>query len=92
MPGGLSHSDEVVYDEHPWTSPRNALFIAEKIAGVLDRLDPEHKAAYDANLAAYREELLALDQEFSQAVAKGRRDVLLFGDRFPSFTLLRPTA
>ena len=83
VPGGLSHSDEVVYDEHPWTSPRNALFIAEKIAGVLDRLDPEHKAAYDANLAAYREELLALDQEFSQAVAKGRRDVLLFGDRFP---------
>ena len=83
VPGGSSHADEVEFDEHPWTSPRNAILIAEKIAGALSGLDPDHAGEYEANLAAYREELTALDQEFQAAVESGKRDVILFGDRFP---------
>ena len=38
---GHDHGDGEEYDEHVWTSPRNAVLICEKIAAALCEADPE---------------------------------------------------
>ena len=70
-------------DEHVWTSPENAIAIVEQIADVLGELDPEQTAVYEENEKAYVSLLEELDDEFREVVSSAKRDVLLFGDRFP---------
>ncbi len=70
-------------DEHLWTSPKNAMKMAEIICEELCRIDPEHKKAYQENLQKYLGELTALDQRFSEIVHNGTGKTMVFGDRFP---------
>lgn len=78
------HDDgEVEYDEHVWTSPRNAKLICEKIAAALSEADPEGEAEYSAALEGYCAELDELDAAFTDVVANGVRNTIVFGDRFP---------
>ena len=77
------HGHEAEYDEHVWTSPRNAALICEKIAAALCEADPDNASEYNANLAAYRAELARLDAAFTAIVADGARDTIIFADRFP---------
>ncbi len=78
------HDDgEVEYDEHVWTSPRNAKLICEKIAAALSEADPEGEAEYSAALESYCAELDELDAAFTDVVANGVRNTIVFGDRFP---------
>lgn len=78
------HDDgEVEYDEHVWTSPRNAKLICEKIAEALSEADPEGEAEYSAALEGYCAELDELDAAFTDVVANGVRNTIVFGDRFP---------
>ena len=55
----------------------------EQIADVLGELDPEQTAVYEENEKAYVSLLEELDDEFREVVSSAKRDVLLFGDRFP---------
>ena len=80
---GHDHGDEAEYDEHVWTSPRNAKLICEKIAAALCEADPDNAAEYQTNLLNYSAELDKLDDVFEQIVADGARDTLIFADRFP---------
>ena len=73
----------VEYDEHVWTSPRNAKLICEKIAAALCESDPEDEAEYNAALESYCAELDELDAAFTDVVANGVRNTIVFGDRFP---------
>lgn len=77
------HGHEAEYDEHVWTSPRNAALICEKIAAALCEADPDNASEYNANLAVYRAELARLDAAFTAIVADGARDTMIFADRFP---------
>ena len=77
------HEHGAEYDEHVWTSPRNAMLICDKIAAALIEADPEHAREYEANLAAYRAELERLDEAFTETVAGGARNSIIFADRFP---------
>lgn len=78
------HEDgETEYDEHVWTSPRNAKLICEKIASALCEADPEGEAEYKAALESYSQELDELDAAFKEVVANGVRDTIIFADRFP---------
>ena len=70
-------------DEHVWTSPENAMEIVKEITKVLAELDPVQKPIYEKNERAYLDRLEALDKEFRTVVSTAKRDVLLFGDRFP---------
>ncbi len=72
------------YDEHVWTSPKNAILICEALCDALCELDPEGESTYRANLAAYTEELKALDESFREIVDKGRFQTVVFADRFPA--------
>ncbi|MDR3288045.1 MAG: metal ABC transporter substrate-binding protein [Peptococcaceae bacterium] len=71
------------YDEHVWTSPRNARLIVQKIANTLCEVDSLNAAVYTQNLIDYSEKLAELDGKFQEVVASAVRKTLVFGDRFP---------
>ena len=80
---GHDHDNEVEYDEHIWTSPRNAEKMTAAIMDKLILIDPQNRSAYEGNAKAYIAELDRLDKDFRQAVSNVRRHRLIFGDRFP---------
>lgn len=94
---GLTHSHEHVhdsihieeegstaeYDEHVWTSPRNAMEISDKIATVMIEKDPKNRSFYQENLVNYLKKLEELDHSFHKITESPRRNMMIFGDRFP---------
>lgn len=77
------HADETEYDEHVWTSPRNAALICEKLADTFAAADPAHADAYAQRCGEYVEQLDALDAEFEKIVGDSARKTVIFADRFP---------
>ena len=77
------NEEENSYDEHVWTSPRNAILLVRAIAEILCEADSGNAAFYQQNAAKYIEELGRLDAEFSELVAGARRKTIVFADRFP---------
>lgn len=75
--------EEEAPDEHVWLSLRNAAVITDAITTELSGLDPENAKIYEANAAAYKEKLSALDEEYQKAIENAAQKTLLFGDRFP---------
>lgn len=71
------------YDEHVWTSPKNAVLITEKIAQTLQTIDAANAEKYRKSAASYITELEALDAEFKQVVSEGSRKTIVVADRFP---------
>jgi zinc transport system substrate-binding protein len=80
---GHDHEEEAEYDEHVWTSPKNAKLIVQKIAGVLEQRDPANAAVYARNAESYLAKLTTLDSAFQNVVNGARRKTFIFGDRFP---------
>ena len=80
-----THSEQHTHgmDEHVWTSPKNMLLMTDTLAKLLCDVDPANAQTYKANAEAYLKELSELDAAFEQIVAEGKRDLLIFGDRFP---------
>lgn len=76
------HNEEGEYDEHIWTSPKNAALIVGGIAREAARLDAPNADYYTKNAAAYSERILELDSRFSELLA-GESRCFVFGDRFP---------
>jgi len=75
-------------DPHAWQDVANAVTYVKNIAAGLDDADPEGKAAYDANAAAYIAELEALDAEARTAMAAlpaDRRKIITSHDAFGYF-------
>jgi len=78
-----SGEDEVVYDEHIWTSPLNAIKMVDAITVALSELDPAHAADFENNRAALDQKLQELDQTFRDIVKTAKRKTIIVGDRFP---------
>ena len=70
-------------DEHVWTSPKNMMRIAAAFTQTITSLRPENAPAYTAALEDYLAQLKELDALFANIVASGKRDLIIFGDRFP---------
>lgn len=70
-------------DEHVWTSPKNMMRIASAFTQALASLRPENAPAYTEALEGYLSKLKELDALFADIVAGGKRDLIVFGDRFP---------
>jgi len=83
MEGEDEHEDGEDEDEHVWLSLRNAKTLCAEIAVALEKVSPENKDAYEANLKAYEDKLDELDAKYAEAVKNGSKDTILFGDRFP---------
>lgn len=75
--------EEAEYDEHFWTSLRNAEMICGEICNSLCTLDPENADTYRKNLDAYSEKLDKTDSDFRDLVDSASVKTLIFGDRFP---------
>lgn len=82
--GGESHAHEAPeYDEHIWTSPKNAEAMVAALAEALCGLDPENAGDYRAAAEDYIARIDAIDAAFREAVEDGARRELVFADRFP---------
>ena len=55
---------------HAWMSPQNALIYVENIRQAFVELDPENEAIYNANAAAYSEQLQAIDAQLQDNLAQ----------------------
>jgi zinc transport system substrate-binding protein len=51
-------------DPHIWMSPKRVIVMVEAIKGSLSELDPSNKEIYEANAAAFIEEMKKIDEEF----------------------------
>jgi zinc/manganese transport system substrate-binding protein len=84
---GHSHGHDDT-DPHAWQSVANAKIYVANILAALIAADPDGKAAYEANAAAYVEKLDALDNEVREAVATipaDRRRIITSHDAFGYF-------
>ena len=77
------HDHHSSYDEHIWTSPENAVILSTEIANSLCELDEKNESFYKENLNNYTIELNKLSQELKNVKETGKRDTIIFADRFP---------
>ncbi|MDR1914220.1 MAG: metal ABC transporter substrate-binding protein [Clostridiales bacterium] len=84
---GMEEEEEeeegIAYDEHVWTSPKNAKLIVQKISDALVSADPKNAAAYEKNTDDYLSRLTELDASFQAVVDGAKRKTIVMGDRFP---------
>ena len=70
-------------DEHVWLSLRNAVTLTDALSENIQEIDPANKEDYVENAGKYVDELNDLDGRYELTVSKGKRQAILFGDRFP---------
>ena len=80
---GGSHEGEVEYDEHVFVSPKNMMQILKNLTVKLVQVDPENQSNIQQKAESYLKELEALDREIEETIQNGKRQVLIFGDKFP---------
>lgn len=83
MQGSEKESDEKEYDEHVWTSLRNAIKSCDAIASALGEMDPDNADKYQQNAESYENELQKLDEEYQSVIDQASEKTLVFADRFP---------
>lgn len=54
---------------HAWMSPQNAVIYVENIRQQLGKIDPANVATYNANAAAYSQQIRSIDAKLQQAIA-----------------------
>lgn len=75
--------DESELDEHVWTSPLNAIKIVHAVCDEVCKIDEANASFYKANASAYISQIENLDEQFSSITQNAKRNVIVFGDRFP---------
>lgn len=76
-------TEEKEFDEHVWTSPKNAIQIVESLCETLSEMDSANAGLYRTNADAYIEKLKALDGKFTEVTEGGKRKEIVVADRFP---------
>lgn len=71
------------YDEHVWTSPKNAIQIIEGMEKVISLMDQENARFYEENAEQYEERISNLDKRFEELFESNKEQALFVGDRFP---------
>lgn len=77
------HSLGDEYDEHIWNSVRNCKMLVKALCTNLQKIDADNYNYYSDNENKYIKKLNALDNKFEQIVKNGKRNVVVYGDRFP---------
>ncbi len=83
---GNDHSEN--FDEHFWSSPENAIKLANAVKTTLCEVSPDLKNEFEASCSAYTEKLSALSDDYKQAFGSATSELLVFADRFPFVYLL----
>lgn len=79
---GNTLSDEHVYDEHVWGSPKNSVFIVNEIRKSFVKVDKENAKQYENNASAYIDKLEMLNSEIKDITSTANRNTLYFADKF----------
>lgn len=88
--GGDEHdSDKVEYDEHIWTSPKNAVVLCRAVCDAICKADPANEDFYRANCDDYCAQIEALDARFTSLCESAPHKLLVFADRFPMLYFCR---
>ncbi len=91
--GGHAHSHEhdgaAGYDEHIWTSPRNAINMLKVIEQAVISADRTNQKIYSENADVYRTKLEKLDSELSLVCSEAKNDFIVVADRFPLLYLAK---
>ena len=74
------HTEE--YDEHIWTSPKNAAAIVDAVRDKAVEINEVNAEVYNANADAYIAKINDLDARFTELLSDEER-YFVFGDRFP---------
>lgn len=80
--------EEDEYDEHIWTSPKNAALIIYDIYRAAISLAPQNKELYKSAGEEYIADITDLDGKFSELLS-GEKRYFVFGDRFPLLYFFR---
>ncbi|MFV0395879.1 MAG: metal ABC transporter substrate-binding protein [Coprobacillaceae bacterium] len=78
-----NHEDEGEYDEHVWTSPKNAITIIEAIEKAIINIDSNNEKTYQDNTDSYIKQIEEVDASIREVVNNGTTKEIIFGDRFP---------
>lgn len=78
-----AETDLAEYDEHIWTSPKNAVAMVNAIAGQIAAASPENAEICAANEKTLCDVLNALDSDYRALADVAADKPLIFGDRFP---------
>lgn len=72
------HDNEEGMDPHVWTSPKNAIILAENIYKGLSEKDPENRDYYEKNFKTLKEDLINLDKEYTDVLSDAEiRDIVV---------------
>lgn len=75
--------DHSEYDEHVWTSPRNAAVITDAICEAMCEVKPSLSDSFRKNAEEYIKKLEKLADDFESLSESRERDVVIFAERFP---------
>lgn len=84
---GHGHVHE--YDEHVWTSPKNAIDITNGILKALVAADSQNADAYSQNALTALAELERLDSAYRKLSENAKRNTLVFCDKFPFLYMVK---
>ena len=76
-------TDEKEYDEHVWTSPRNAIDIIEALEDIISKEDEANSSLYRMNSSVYKAKISDVDEDIRNIVDNSQNKTLIFADRFP---------
>jgi len=77
------HDKHEEYDEHIWTSPKNAILMINAIAKELADIDPKNAMEYKQNADEYISQIKEVDTEIRTIVNSSEDKLIVVGDRFP---------
>ncbi len=80
---GEEHSHEGEFDEHIWTSPKNAIQMVNAIMDALSKADAANAEAYKQNAADYTVQISGVGESIQGIVNNAARKLIVVADRFP---------
>ncbi|MGN1417930.1 MAG: metal ABC transporter solute-binding protein, Zn/Mn family [Acutalibacteraceae bacterium] len=83
LTNGMEGEEEDEYDEHVWTSPKNAQKIVRAISDAVCKKDSENEEYYVSQTDDYLKQLDLLDKDFRALSEMGKGKYFVVGDRFP---------
>lgn len=81
---GAEHEhEEGAFDEHIWTSPKNAIKMIKKLESSMEKIDSENSNKYKENADKYIAKINDVDSKIKDIVDNKVRDRLIFADKMP---------
>lgn len=75
--------EDCEFDEHIWTSPKNAENMTKAVCDMLCSADSGNSEKYINNTNNYLNALDKLDNAFSETISDAPNNLIVMGDRFP---------